>query len=247
MGQIVEQAVVLVGGRGTRLGKLTDKTPKPLMPITPDRTFLDFLLAKLAHSGVRNILLSAGHMADQFDARYQGKRIGQAEIKLIVEPSPAGTAGALKSAEPELDDLFLMLNGDTLFDIDFEKLSQSLQPDDLGTLALRPVADASRYGRVEHAQGRILAFAEKTTDSSGPAEISGGVYILRRAVLGYIPQPPSSLEMHVFPNLAQMRRLGCVVFDEYFIDIGLPDTLEQARKELQDVVDFSPHIRSMGG
>ena len=239
MAQTVEQAVVLVGGRGTRLGSLTAKTPKPLMPITADRTFLDFLLAKLAGGGVRRILLFAGHLADQFEAKYQGKRIGDAEIRIIVEPSPAGTAGALKGAESELDELFLMLNGDTFFDIELGKLADALKPYDLGALALRSVEAADRYGRVEHSDGRVLAFTEKTAAAVGPAEISGGVYILRRAVLDCIPPPPSSLEVDVFPQLARMGKLGCAVFDDYFIDIGLPDTLALARRQLPSLTGFA--------
>jgi NDP-sugar pyrophosphorylase family protein len=237
--QSVEQAVVLVGGRGTRLGALTENTPKPLMPITPDRTFLDFLLAKLADGGVRNILLSAGHMAQQFIERYQGRRIGGADIEVVVEPSPAGTAGALNGVASAIDDVFLMLNGDTFFDIEFARLIDALKPEDIGALALRSVLNADRYGRVEHAEGRILAFAEKAPNALGSVEISGGVYILRRSVLDHIPPPPSSLEMDVFPKLSEMRRLGCAVFDDYFIDIGLPDTLALARQELPSLVKGS--------
>ncbi|MBU6374225.1 MAG: HAD-IIIA family hydrolase, partial [Alphaproteobacteria bacterium] len=145
----------------------------------------------------------------------------------------AGTAGALLVAADRLDDQFLMLNGDVLFDINYGSVAASLRLNDIGVLALRRVDDPRRYGRVSTDEnGRILAFTEKVPSAREPALVSGGVYYLRRAILSWIPHAPCSLEVDVFPRLAQERRLRGLEGVGYFLDIGTPESLEQGRMEL---------------
>jgi len=230
--QILRQAVVLVGGRGTRLGDLARDTPKPLMPIDGDRRFLDYLLENIARHGLAEILLVAGHLGDQIEARYQGRSILGARVVVVREPEAAGTGGALIHVADRLDDIFLMSNGDSWFDFNYLALTAALMPDDEGALALRRVEDARRFGRVEYQNGRIVAFHEKDESRNGPALISGGVYLLRRSVLQRIKTLPCSIEAEVFPALASEGRLAGLPFDGYFIDIGLPDTLVQAQTEI---------------
>ena len=228
----MRQALVLVGGRGTRLGAIAEATPKPLLPIDGERLFVDYVLANLARQGVREIILLSGHRGEQVEARYQGARAGEAAVHVVREPEPAGTAGALLHAADRLDPEFLMLNGDTLFDFDAASLGNSLRAGDVGALALRPIDDGGRYGNVEFVDGRIAAFREKDPARQGPALISLGAYALRRDVLKRIAKTPCSIENDVFPVLAGEGLLGGAVFEGYFIDIGLPDTLAQARREL---------------
>lgn len=228
----MRQAVVLVGGRGSRLGEIARDTPKPLLPIEGDRRFLDYLLDNLAAHGVDEILLVAGHHGAQVADRYDGAKRGAAVVSVVIEPEPAGTGGALSHVADRLDPSFLMSNGDSIFDFDYRALEPALGADDLGALALRRVDDARRYGAVEHADGRVVRFREKDPSLAGPADISGGVYMLRRAVLELITRLPCSIEAEVFPVLAEQGRLACRPFDGYFLDIGLPETLEQGRREL---------------
>lgn len=229
---IVRQAVILVGGRGTRLGELARDTPKPLMPIEGDRRFLDYLVENIARHGVEEILLIAGHLGDQIEDRYHGRRIHGAEVVVVREPEAAGTAGALVHAANRLDDIFLMANGDSWFDFNYLALATALGADDEGALALRRVEDARRYGMVEHNDGRVVAFREKDESLTGPAWISGGVYLLRRSVVERIKTLPCSIEAEIFPALTGEGRLAAMGFDGYFIDIGLPDTLAQAQAEI---------------
>lgn len=228
----MRQAVILVGGRGTRLGAIAEATPKPLLPIEDGRLFVDYVLANLARQGVAEIILLAGHRGEQVEARYQGARVGGAVVHVVREPAPAGTAGALLHAADQLDPVFLLGNGDTLFDFDAAALEAALKPGDVGALGLRPIEDGGRYGNVICADGRISAFREKDPAHVGPALISLGIYALRREVLARVTKTPCSIETDVFPGLAAEGVLGGAVFDGYFIDIGLPDTLEQARREL---------------
>ncbi len=231
----MRQAVILVGGRGSRLGDLARAAPKPLLPIAGDTRFLDYLLFNIARHGVEEILLLAGHMADLVVARYDGQSILGAKIHVIVEPEPAGTGGALRYAADRLDDVFLMSNGDTFFDANYLALALTLGANDHGAMALRQVEDGARFGRVEANNGRVLAFHEKDPNA-GRALISAGVYVLRRSVLDLVTQLPCSIETDVFPKLAAQRALAAHVSEGYFIDIGLPETLAEARAEFADLM-----------
>lgn len=229
----MRQAVILVGGRGTRLGELARNVPKPLVPIAGETRFLDYLLHNISRHGVSEIILLAGHMAELVTQRFDGKAMGGATIRVITEPSPAGTGGALRYAADLLDDTFLMSNGDSFFDVNYLALAQKLRSNDVGAMALRHVGDAARFGRVEVKDGRVLAFQEKDPNAKD-ALISAGVYVLRRTVLDLVTQLPCSIETDVFPKLAAQGALAAHVSDGYFIDIGLPETLAEARAEFAD-------------
>ena len=232
----MRQAVILVGGRGTRLGELAKDIPKPLLSVAGDVRFLDVMIDDLSRFGLRDIILLAGHLGEQVVARYEGALIRGAAVSVIRESEPAGTAGALRYAADRLDDVFFLANGDGLFDFNILALRQALRPDDIGALAIRQVPDGRRYGLVELDGRHISAFREKDESRTGAAFISAGVYCLRREVLDRISTTPCSIEADVFPRLASERRLAFVEGKGYFIDIGLPETLAMARTTLLDVV-----------
>ncbi len=225
----VDQAVFLVGGKGTRLGALTADTPKPLLEIAPGLRFLDVLLDEAARHGFTDIVLLAGYLGDLVEGLYAGRRVRDAAVRVVREPAPAGTGGALLHAREHLAPRFLMANGDTLFAFNFRALT--LADGATATLALRRVTDAARYGAVELAGDRITAFAEKTVGHARPGLINGGVYLMDRSVLAHV-DGPCSIEADVFPVLARAGQLRGQEFDAYFIDMGLPDTFQRARDEV---------------
>ncbi len=230
----VRQAVFLVGGKGTRLGTLTAATPKPLLPITPDMLLIDLLIEEAVRHDFTDIVLLAGHLGDSVERLYHGRRIRDATVRVIREPEPAGTGGALRHAAGILDPWFLLANGDSWFDINLRALTLAPPRTGLARIALRPMADTARYGSVELHGRRITAFTEKKAAAgSGPVPglINGGLYLLRRAVLDRIAGP-CSIEQDVFPALVRQGAVEGRVFDGYFLDIGLPETLAQARREL---------------
>ena len=225
----VKQAIFLVGGRGTRLGALSANTPKPMQEIAPGVRFLDVLLEHAARHGFTDIVLLAGHLGEQVEAAYHGKSIRDAKVRVLREPEPMGTGGALKLFANVLDPTFILSNGDSFFDFNFRALTAApLQG--LARLALRRVDDVSRYGSVALADGRVTAFIEKNPDSHGPGLINGGVYVLRRGIVDRLGAP-CSLEADVFPKLVAEGLLEGQMFDGYFLDIGLPETLAQAKAE----------------
>jgi len=226
----IRQACVLVGGKGTRLGDLTRTTPKPLMQISDNRVFLDFVIEQLARQGFDDIVLLAGYLGDTVRARYAGNAPGTARIRVIIENEPLGTAGAIAAARDSIAPQFLMLNGDSFFDIDLRALCAAGKDRD-ALIALHRVADASRYGSIMLDGERVVRFVEKRPNA-GAASINGGIYVLRASVFERIRTLPCSLEADVFPALAAERRLYGRECEGYFIDIGLPESLEQARREL---------------
>jgi NDP-sugar pyrophosphorylase family protein len=208
---MTRQAVVLVGGKGTRLGNLAAATPKPLMPIDADTVFLDELLFNIARHDFDDIVLLAGHMHAQFADRYSGKTMRGANIRVHVEQVPAGTAGALANAASILAETFLFANGDTLFDINLRHLDKLLAdaPNAVAALALRRVPDIARFGSVDLRSGVIAAFHEKNTTRSGQnGLVNGGIGLFRRTILPFIDQMPASIETD--EPVKQVLEVTCV-------------------------------------
>jgi D-glycero-D-manno-heptose 1,7-bisphosphate phosphatase len=232
---MIEQAVILCGGSGTRLGELAADVPKPLLAVD-ESPFLDLLLFELGRHGIRRILLLAGFGAARIAAYAREtplkQRFGLA-IEVAVEPEPAGTGGALWHARHLLADSFVLINGDSWFDINILDLAVRLaqEPSALGVLALlRRLPDAVRYGAARLSGDCIVEFAERPA-GAGSGLVSGGVYALRRAVVDGLG-PKASLEAGLFPGLARAGHLRGVVFERYFIDIGVPQDLARARREI---------------
>ena len=229
----IRQVVILVGGKGSRLGEITRETPKPLLRIDDDRMFLDYLIESVARRGYENILLLAGYLGGQVFQTYHNKKIGGAVIQVMCEYDELGTAGALTLARDILDPEFLVMNGDALFDFNLRSLECFfLKSDAAAALALRYVDDVSRYGRVVEEGGIVSAFMEKDVNYRGAGLISGGVYAMRRDILSLIDQLPCSMERDVFPRLVREKKVISKTFDGYFLDIGVMETLEEGRRTL---------------
>ncbi|HEX7300768.1 MAG TPA: NDP-sugar synthase [Solirubrobacteraceae bacterium] len=219
------QAVILVGGEGTRLRPLTSTVPKPVVPLV-DRPFIAYMLEWLHAHGVDDVVMSCGFLATAVrNVLGDGSQYG-VRLRFVEEPEPRGTAGALKYAEDLLDERFLMLNGDVLTDIDLS--AQIVQHDATGaaaTLALVAVDDPTGYGLVrldeDHA---VKEFVEKpSADQIDTKLISAGAYVLERAVLDRIPPDRNaSIEREVWPQLVGDGLYGFPA-DAYWLDIGTPE------------------------
>lgn len=237
---MIAQAAILCGGLGTRLGPLTAQTPKPLLTVG-DAPFLDVLLFELGRHGIRHILLLAGFAAEEIHAYAAATALKERfglDITVSVEPQPAGTGGALWHAKHLLKESFLLLNGDSWFDINVLSLCAALERDPAAAtvLAIRHLDDASRYGTVELGPSRaasgavalVTRFAERPPQP-GPGLVSGGVYACRRDLLLASMPPSGSLEQQVLPRLARDGLLLGMIFDGYFIDIGVPAAFAAAQ------------------
>lgn len=229
----IQQAVILIGGLGSRLGSAVSQVPKPLLEIG-GRPFLVHLMGFLAAFGLSRFLLLAGYRAGAV-AEYFAAAPPPAgrELDIITEDEPLGTGGALRAAASKLEDSFLLANGDSFYDCDLGRLLAPLPgPKILGRLALRPVADPDRYGQVRIEGDRVTGFSAQAA-STGPGLMNAGIYLFRREIVEHIPPGRVSLEGEVLPGLAEQGLLEAAVFPgSYFIDIGLPEDLERARREL---------------
>jgi mannose-1-phosphate guanylyltransferase len=227
------QAIVLVGGEGTRLRPLTETVPKPALTLV-DRPFLAYMIEWLAGHGVTEVVLACGFLPDVLREALAGEeeRAGVA-IDYVVEPERRGTAGAIRFAADELgerlDERFLALNGDVLTDLDLTALlGAHAEREARATLGLHPVEDSSAYGLVHSdSRGAVLEFLEKTGESV-PGEINAGMYVLERSVLDLIPPGEEvSIERDVFPRLVGDGLHG-LRLDGYWMDIGTPERYLQA-------------------
>lgn len=224
----VRQCAILAGGAGTRLGALTQDTPKPLLPVA-GRPFLEHLILKAAGHGFDKILLLVGHhsgVVETWLAQSDLARRLEIEISLSVEPRPLGTGGAVAFARPQLDEAFLLINGDTWFDFDWRAFADR----DGAVIALRQIPDADRYETVEVAGDRAVAFLPRSGVAS-PGLINGGVYRLTRDLVPATAEP-LSLETEVLPALCRSGQLGAQIVDGAFIDIGVPESFAAAQSLL---------------
>jgi mannose-1-phosphate guanylyltransferase len=227
------QAIVLVGGEGTRLRPLTATVPKPALTLV-DRPFLAYMIEWLAGHGVSEVVLACGFLPDVLREALEGEeeRAG-VSISYVVEPQRRGTAGAIRFAADELgerlEQRFLALNGDVLTDVDLTALLRAhAERDARATLGLHPVEDSSAYGLVHSDPGgAVLEFLEKTGENA-PGEINAGMYVLERSVLDLIPPGEEvSIERDVFPRLVGDGLHG-LRLDGYWMDIGTPERYLQA-------------------
>lgn len=222
------RAVILAGGRGTRLAPYTTVIPKPLLPLG-DRPILDLVLHQLADDGFRHVTLTLGYMADYFKVflaqRPQLRDLMQ--IDFIEETSPTGTAGSLAMV-PDLDEPFLVMNGDILTDLSYGDLYRYHCDQDASlTIAAHQKQVKIDLGVLEtDADGRLTDYIEKPTKSYS---VSMGIYVYRPDVLDHIPRG----EYLDFPTLAlNLKNTGHKVLawktDATWLDLGRPEDLQEA-------------------
>ena len=239
---MVPDAVILAGGLATRLGDLAAATPKCLMPVA-GRPFVDDLLWNLRRHGVRRVVFAVGRLGEQVESHVGDGSAFGLEVVYSREESAMGTGGALAlAAEHVTTNEALVLNGDSLFDVNYLDLALRLLSAAAGgaraVIALREVEDASRYGSVRLASGAdaatpgegaacVAAFDEKGV--TGLGLVSCGVYCVQSSLLRGLDRVPHSLETEVFPWLVVEGELYGAVYGGLFIDIGVRDSLELAQ------------------
>jgi mannose-1-phosphate guanylyltransferase len=231
------QAVVLVGGFGTRLRPLTNTVNKQMLPVV-DRPMIEHVLAGLAAHGVTDAVLSLGYAPDTFVEAYPDRTCAGVRLEFAVEDQPLDTAGAIRFAATEagIADTFLVVNGDVLHDVDVGAVWRSHQERGAeGTITLTPVEDPSRYGVVPlDDDGRVQAFIEKPPVGEAPTNwINAGIYVLEPSVLDRIaPVGKVSIERATFPAMVADGGLYGVQSEAYWIDAGTPATYLQAQLDL---------------
>lgn len=245
------RALILAGGKGTRLRPLTVYTPKPIVPVV-NRPFLLYQLDILAKAGITDITLSLSYQPNKIeDLLGDGSEYG-VKLDFVTEPSPMGTAGAYRFASEDGSETAIVFNGDILTNADITKIvafHRSREAE--ATIVLFPVPDPSNYGLVEtNPDSQVLRFIEKPTSEEvvdmGINTINAGIYVLEPSVLDLIPEGENcSFEYDIFPKLLESKKrfYGYVMDSEYWRDIGSPENYLEAHHDLlsgriEGIVDF---------
>jgi NDP-sugar pyrophosphorylase family protein len=231
------QALILAGGKGTRLRPLTVYTPKPIVPIC-NRPFLLYQIETLKRAGIKDIILSLNYQPQKIEQLLgDGSDFG-VHLRYLVEPQPMGTAGAYKFAEEYIHESTVVFNGDVLTDLDIQVvIDEHNKRQAAATIVLTPVENPSAYGLVEtESDGRICRFLEKPkADQITCNTINAGTYILDPKVLTYIPKNEYFMfEYGVFPSLLAKREnfFAHIPNNAYWLDIGTPARYLQANQDL---------------
>lgn len=230
-------AVILAGGRGTRLRPLTDQLPKPMLPVL-NRPFLEYTLLALADAGVERVFLALGYQPDPIIEHFGiGENMGM-HLEYYIEEEPLGTSGAVRSLLPELDETFLVLNGDITTQIDYKTLvDRHTENREYGTLAVHEVEDPSAYGLVvTDGEGFVSQFIEKPQGPNFRSKlINSGVYVLEPEVLRFVPEGFSMFETDLFPKVLMSGiQLNTHKWSGYFNDMG---TIENYLSLHQDLLN----------
>lgn len=234
------QAVILAGGKGTRLRPLTVYTPKPVVPVL-NRPFLLYQLEILRNAGITDIVLSLSYQPDKIEDLLGDGSDHGVNLTYITEPNPLGTGGAYRFAADSIRETTVVLNGDILTNVDVSAIiAFHREKGSAATLSLIPVEDPSAYGLVETGEaGQILRFLEKPKPEEAAKlninTVNAGIYILEPQVLDIIPAGESrSFEYDVFPEILnkELPFFGFIMKDSYWRDLGNPASYLQAHHDM---------------
>ena len=236
------QALILAGGKGTRLRPLTVYTPKPIVPVM-NRPFLLYQIDVLKKAGIEDITLSLSYQPDKIQhVLGNGSDFG-VNLRYITEPTPMGTGGAYRFAADALRETTVVFNGDILTNLDIAALLDfHTYKQAEATISLTPVGDPSRYGLVEtDKNGRVLRFIEKPSPEEAAKlninTINAGVYVLEPSILDIIAKGENrSFEYDVFPEILRRETpfFAYTMSSEYWLDIGTPESYLKAHHDFLD-------------
>jgi NDP-sugar pyrophosphorylase family protein len=223
------EAIILAGGKGTRLKSILDDRSKP-MAIVGGKPFIEWILLMLRRQGIKRVVICTGHLSETVESYFNdGRGIGM-EITFARDPFPLGTGGAVRNAfDKTSSKQILVLNGDSYLRVNLSYfLKAHLDCNAKASISLMQVEDSSRYGSVNvNKDGKIVAFQEKSPRKQSGL-INAGIYLLERDVVEEIPGGKMvSLEREIFPNLICKGLYGALC-DGLFIDIGTPESFRKA-------------------
>lgn len=223
-------AVILAGGRGTRLRPYTTTIPKPLVPIGDESAILEIVLRQLAANGIRRVTIAIGHLGELIRAYVGSGEQWDLEVDYHTEARPLGTMGPVVALLQRLPDRFLVLNGDILTDLRFSALLDAHAASDAPlTIATYRRQVEIDFGVLTVESGRVVAFHEKP---SLDYEVSMGVYALSHATLEPYPVgEPLGFDRLVLDLLAAGRMPAAYPFEGYWLDIGRPEDYDRANAE----------------
>ncbi|MBM7609068.1 D-glycero-alpha-D-manno-heptose 1-phosphate guanylyltransferase [Lysinibacillus composti] len=228
------EAIILAGGFGTRLRSVVSDVPKPMAPVA-DKPFLNYLFEYLSKFQITSVVLCTGYKHEIIE-QYFSNTFKEISIKYSVEDEPLGTGGAIKKAFDLIEsDSAIILNGDTLFNVDLSQLIAAHEKNNAEiSIALKHLTNYDRYGSVLLENNQVVGFEEKQFKNEG--YINGGVYIINKAVFEKFDLPKTfSFEKEVLETKHSKLNVHGYQSSAYFIDIGIPGDYEKAQKEVKEL------------
>ncbi|MCX6695459.1 MAG: sugar phosphate nucleotidyltransferase [Candidatus Altiarchaeota archaeon] len=231
----IKKALILAGGKGTRMRPLTYEIPKPMIPLK-GKPLIQHIIELCRKYDVRDIVLSVGYLGEKVKQHFgDGSNLG-VRISYIEEKDELGTAGPLNLGREMFDGPFLMFNGDVLCTLDIPDFIRFHEENKgLATIALTQVDDTSSFGVVRMKGDKILEFIEKPSGKEESKLINAGVYILEPEVFNYVPKGKASIERDIFPKLAKEGKLYGYHFEGEWLDTGTPEAYEKAIKQWKGI------------
>lgn len=221
------QGIILAGGFGTRLQGVVRDVPKPMAPVC-EKPFLEFILNDLSQAGFTKVVLAVGYKHEVI-INYFHNKYKNIEILYSIEDTPLGTGGCVKKALELLDDEYIyIINGDTLFKIDYSKMKTNKDV----MIACKYLDLFSRYGKVIIENNRIISFKEKEENQTG--YFNGGIYLFKRNIFSnFNLDYKFSLEKDFFEKYINVLYIEAYKSNDYFIDIGIPEDYYKAQEDLK--------------
>ena len=235
-------AVILAGGKGTRLRPYTTCVPKPLVPIGDQYAILEIVLHQLAHRGFTSVTLAIGHMGQLIRAFVGDGSAWNLKVDYLQETSPLGTIGPILGALDSLPEHFLVMNGDVLTDFDYAELLRSHAASDAPvTVATYAREVRSEFGVLDIENGLIRQFREKPVFDF---IVSMGIYAFSRETLRRYPVgQPFGFDNLILDLLARQEHPASFNFSGYWLDIGRPDDYDRANAEFDEFMPLLlPHL-----
>ncbi len=228
------EAIILAGGKGTRLRSVVSDVPKPMAPIG-GRPFLEILLDDLETKGIHHVVLAVGYKKGQIISHF-GQKYKSIELEYSSEDEPLGTGGAIRKALGKCSKSHVfVVNGDTFFDLDYiemyrfaERIQAPL------VVAVKEMSCFNRYGSLDVQSGRIVGYNEKQFCEKGI--INGGIYLMRQELLSCVQQEAFSFEKDFMEKYYRDLRIPVFFSEGYFIDIGVPEDYARAQEKWKCMV-----------
>ena len=218
--------VILAGGKGTRLGKITKKIPKPIIKIN-EKPFLEHLIMHVSNFSFRKIYIMAGYKGHKISKLYNKKIINNIKIECIIEKKPLGTGGCLSLLKKKIKNDFFVINGDTYFPINYKKLIFKKIKNDEALLALTNSENYQSNKKLTNIDCKNYASYNKKSKY-----FNAGVYYFKRNFLKTIKKEKLSLE-NIIDNMIKNKKVFCKKFQKIFIDIGTISNLKRSKSILK--------------
>ncbi len=226
------KVIILAGGFGTRLQSVVSNVPKPMADIKGS-PFLDILMQKMIQNGATEFVLCVSYKKEAI-MNYFEDSFYDIPVKYSIEEEPLGTGGAIKQAFEQFNiDKAVVINGDTYVEMDYNLFYQQMEQESFA-IALKQLENASRYGLVKVEDNKVLEFSEKSNEAESGL-INAGVYLISKEVFSGVKDKKFSFEKDVLETEISKTRPKYYLADDYFIDIGIPESYAQACRELHEV------------